>query len=132
MLHEHRGLLCKFVGVPSKLVERPSQHLGLPCERVREPCALRGTPCAFGGTLCPFGGTLCPFPRMLYLFPRMLCMFFGHPEADWATPSAFSEHRHAHAALPSRLRGALSRARSGAVRLRWDYFMRGGDAASAR
>jgi hypothetical protein len=33
-------------------------------------------------------------------------MFFGHPEADSATPSAFSEHPHAHAALPSELRGA--------------------------
>jgi hypothetical protein len=43
---------------------------------------------------------------MLCPFPRMLCVFVGHPCADSAIPSSFSEPRHALAAVPSGLREA--------------------------
>jgi hypothetical protein len=86
MLHEDRGLLCERVGVPPEFLEHPSQHLGRPCVRARERCSLRGMPRPFGGMPCPF--------------PRMLCVFVGHPVADSATPSPFSEHRDVLAAVP--------------------------------
>jgi len=86
MLHEDRRLLCERVGAPSKIVERPSRHLGRPCARVREQCSFPGMPRPFGGMPCPF--------------PRMLCVFVGHPQADSATPSPFSDHRNALAAVP--------------------------------
>jgi hypothetical protein len=93
-LHEGRGHLCKLVGAPSKIVERPSQHLGRPWTRVSERCSLRRMPRPFGPMLCPF--------------PRMLCVFVGHPLADSATPSPFSERRDALASVPSGLREARS------------------------
>jgi hypothetical protein len=86
MLHEHGGLLCEFVGVPSKFLERLSQRLERRRAGVREPCSLRPTRRVFRTTPGPLGGT--PYP-----LSTMLCVFVGHPPADSATPSSFSERR---------------------------------------
>jgi hypothetical protein len=92
MLHEDRRLLCERVGAPSKFHGPSSRHLGRPCARVRERCSFPPMPCPFGGILCSF--------------LRMLCLFVGHPHADSAMPSSFSEPRDPLAAFPWGLREA--------------------------